>query len=75
MDFVEGFAQGAPVVQEFDLNKQAEEVEVESKVVEQSLWYVAQGMFTDKGFSSIGLNKFPEDDYENDSFEEEEKKR
>ncbi|GAU29216.1 hypothetical protein TSUD_362060 [Trifolium subterraneum] len=61
--------------QEFDLNKPAEENEVHSNVVEDSLLFAAQDPIDVRGFPNIDLNKFPEEDYENNSYEKKEKKK
>ncbi|WJX49342.1 hypothetical protein P8452_35791 [Trifolium repens] len=68
-DIAQGLTKDANPAHEFDLNKSAEENEDQTNVVEYSL------LFNLSGFSNIDLNKFPEDDYENDNYEEKEKKK
>lgn len=51
-----------------------DENEVQSKNVDDTLYHGNQDVVDAKGFSTSNLNKFPEDDYENDTFKENEKK-
>lgn len=75
VEVVQDSFEGATTVEELNLNKHAEQDKVQSRKTEESICCVTQDVFNEEEVSIIDLNKFPEDDYENDSFEEKENKK
>ncbi|KAJ1390735.1 hypothetical protein SESBI_37248 [Sesbania bispinosa] len=71
---VEDSLEGVETLQELDLNRNVEEDEVQSDKTKDVLCCALDDVVTEKGLSTINLNKFPEEDYEDESLEGKEKK-
>ncbi|KAJ1399691.1 hypothetical protein SESBI_30109 [Sesbania bispinosa] len=72
MAVVEDSPEGEKTLHKLDLNRDVEEDEVQSDKTKELFCCDLDDVFIENEFSTINLNKFLEDDYEDESLEEKE---